>query len=116
MDGAGAAFAEITALLGARQFQMLAQQVEQRGARIDRHLVNKAIDAQNHGQMRPKFHALTSPAFGSVHGVQKHSRVSSPRGQASSGETFAQNITRYARIVLAALFLERSCKWRPLSR
>jgi hypothetical protein len=59
MDSAGAAFTEIAAFLGARQLQVLAQQIEQCGARINWDLVAAAIDAQRDRQMRTKFHVLT---------------------------------------------------------
>jgi hypothetical protein len=59
MHSAGAAFTEIAAFLGARQLQVLAQQIEQCGARINWDLVAAAIDAQRDRQMRTKFHVLT---------------------------------------------------------
>jgi hypothetical protein len=45
-DRAGAALAESTAFLRARQFQVLAQSVEQRSARIERQAMIDSINAQ----------------------------------------------------------------------
>jgi len=59
MHGASAALTEVTALLGTGQLQVLAQQIEQCGARINWDLVAAAIDAQHDRQMRTKFHVLT---------------------------------------------------------
>src|SRR6476646_4563332 len=64
MDSTGAAFTEIAAFLGARELQVLAQQIEQCGPRINSELVVAAGDAQRDRQMRTKFHVLTSRAIG----------------------------------------------------
>ena len=45
MHGAGAALSEIAALLGARQLQVLAQEIEQGSARVDLRFIAFAIDA-----------------------------------------------------------------------
>jgi len=58
-----AAFTEIAPLLGARQLQVLAKQIEQCGARINDDVVLAAIDEQRDRQMRTKFHELTDPAI-----------------------------------------------------
>jgi len=36
MDSAGAAFTEVAAFLGTRELQVLTQQIEQRGAHVNR--------------------------------------------------------------------------------
>ena len=46
---AGAAGALVAALLGAEQVQLLAQQIEQRGAHVHRDLQVAAIDVEAHG-------------------------------------------------------------------
>jgi hypothetical protein len=63
MDSAGAAFTEIAAFLGARELQVLAQQIEQCGPRINADLVVATVDAQRDRQMRTEFHVLTSRAI-----------------------------------------------------
>ena len=45
---AGAALAVVAALLGAGHVQVLAQRVEQRGARVERHRVILAVDGERH--------------------------------------------------------------------
>jgi hypothetical protein len=56
MDRAGATLTEVAALLGSGQIQVLAQKIEQGGARINDHLVRAAVDTQCDRNMRTKFH------------------------------------------------------------
>ncbi len=52
MHRAGAALAVVAALLGAGQVQVLAQRVEQRGARVELERVRVAVDLQGDARCR----------------------------------------------------------------
>jgi hypothetical protein len=99
MDSTGAAFTEITAFLYASQLQVLAEQIEQRRACIDGHLVEAAADAQRDGQPRKTFHVLT------IHARQWMPPNASPsRTEQAHASFFAHDRTHNAPNILVAVF------------
>jgi hypothetical protein len=85
--------------LGARQLQVLTQQIEQCGTHINGDFMLAAVDAQRDCQKRTKFHVLTSPAVRKQSRQTEHAGLSAHKWDVSARRIFAQNRSRRARII-----------------
>ena len=71
VDGTGAALAVVTALLGAKQVEMLAQSIEHGGARIERQPVLLAVYVQHNWNGVPAPRPEVAPEPGPVEEPQE---------------------------------------------